>query len=470
MGYGTIMKSNSYIAKNKGEFPMIYQDSTKNVFKMSIPIFIELLLQLLVGNVDQIMISRYSQGSVAAIGNGNQIMSIVIIFLNVMSVSTTILISRYLGAQDKRKINEVCNVSLLMLGIVALLATLIIFIGHNSIFVWMKVPADILGEASQYLTVVAICILAQGFYMVLASILRSFGLMKEVMYVAAIMNIINIIGNTLLINGLFGFPQLGILGAAISTNISKCIGLILIFALFRKNIAVELSFKYLRPFPKETLKNLLKIGLPSGGEELSYNLSQVYIFKFINLFGTAIIATKVYCSLLANVSYVYSIALANATQIMVSYLMGAMDLEKVRKRVWTTTGISMIIALSITGIIYINSDWIFRIFTSDPAIISLGKKIILIEFFLEIGRTVNIVMTKCLVAVGDVMFPVITGIIFMWFVAVLFSYIVGVRMGYGLIGIWIVMTIDESLRGIIFILRFRSKKWEKKLAPSPQPN
>ena len=72
-----------------------YQDSTKQVFKMSVPIFVELLLQLLVGNVDQFMVSHYSQNSVAAIGNANQVMNIVIIVLNVMSVATTILLSQY---------------------------------------------------------------------------------------------------------------------------------------------------------------------------------------------------------------------------------------------------------------------------------------------------------------------------------------------------------------------------------------
>lgn len=445
---------------------MIQQDSTKTVFKMSIPIFIELLLQLLVGNIDQIMVSRYSQGSVAAIGNGNQIMSIVIIVLNVMSVATTILISRYLGGKDKQKINEVCNVSLLVLGIAALITTSILLLAHHPIFLWMDVPTDILGEAGNYLCIVSLCVIVQGFYMVFASVLRSFGFMKEVMFVSAIMNIINIGGNVVLINGLMGSPQLGIVGAAISTNISKSIGLILIFLLFKKHISVELSLKYLKPFPWETLKNLLKIGLPSGGEELSYNLSQIYILKFINLFGTTIIATKVYCSLLANISYVYSIALSNATQIMVSYLIGAKDVEKVKKRVWSTSGLSMIIALSITAFIYFNSEWIFRIFTQDPEIIALGKKIMFIEFFLEIGRTINIVMTKCLVAVGDVIFTVATGIIFMWLIAVLFSYILGVHLGYGLIGIWIAMTMDESIRGIVYILRFRSNKWEKKLLPT----
>ena len=90
--------------KNKERYDVIQQDSTKTVFKMSIPIFIELLLQLLVGNVDQIMISQYSQGSVAAIGNGNQIMNIIIIVLSVTSVASTILFSQYLGAKNKRKI------------------------------------------------------------------------------------------------------------------------------------------------------------------------------------------------------------------------------------------------------------------------------------------------------------------------------------------------------------------------------
>lgn len=447
---------------------MHQKGSTKKVFAMSVPIFIELLLQLLVGNIDQIMISRYSQASVAAIGNGNQIINIVIIFLSVMSIAATILISQHLGAENHKKITEVCNVALVVIFVVSLLASLILVFGNKIIFTWMKLPTDIIPEAGRYLAIVGTFILIQGLYMNFAAVLRSFGYMKVVMIVAAIMNIINIAGNALLINGLLGFPRLGIVGAAISTNISKVIGLIIIYWMFRRFLSIRLSTKYLRPFPKDTLKDLLYIGVPSGGEELSYSFSQICIMKFINLFGTAVIATKVYCSILANIAYVYSIALSQATQIMVSYLIGAGDSEQVKKHVWTTLGLSMLIALSITGIIYINCDAIMRIFTDDPFVIELAKKILFIEFFLEIGRTMNIVMTKCLVAAGDVLFPVTIGIIFMWSVAVLFSYIVGVRMGYGLVGIWIVMTVDEIMRGLIFIWRFASGRWKKRL-PQPTP-
>ena len=448
-----------YQQPKKERKKMEQKHSTKDVFKMSIPIFIELLLQLLVGNIDQIMISRYSEASVAAIGNGNQIMNIVIIVLSVVSTASTILISQYLGAQNKRKIAETCNVSLFVIAIFGLLAAFFIAIGHNTIFRWIKIPDDILKEAGYYLTIVGLFVVVQGIYMMFAAILRSFGFMKQVMYVSAVMNLINIAGNAILINGLFGMPRLGIIGAAISTNISKLIGLIIIYQLFRRDMDIQLSPKILKPFPTQTLKDLLHIAIPSGGEELSYNLSQVYILKFINLFGTTVIAAKVYCSILANVAYVYSIALSQATQIIVSYLVGAREFEKVQKRVWTTLAYSMFISLGITAILYFNADTVFRIFTSDPEIIALGKKILFIEFFLEIGRTVNIVMTKCLLAVGDVIFPVIVGIIFMWFVAVLGGYYFGICLNMGLVGIWIAMTIDECARGILFVIRFRSGKW-----------
>ena len=84
-----------------------------SVFKMTWPIFIEILLQMMVGNVDQFMLSHYSQKSVAAVGNANQIINIVIIALSVISMAATILIAQYRGAGNKEKVTEVCTVALL---------------------------------------------------------------------------------------------------------------------------------------------------------------------------------------------------------------------------------------------------------------------------------------------------------------------------------------------------------------------
>lgn len=437
--------------------------TSKDVFKMSIPIFVELLLQLLVGNIDQLMLSQYSQNSVAAIGNANQVINIIIIVLNAVSVAATILISQYLGAKDKAKISETCNVSLVIITTASILVTLGIMIFGRTLFVWLKVPDNIIDEACNYTYIVSSFILIQGLYMAFAAILRSFSLMKEVMIASTIMNVINIIGNAILINGLFGFPRLGITGAAISTDISKCIGLGIVIFIFLKKVDAQISVKYLKPFPFSTLKKLLFIGLPSGAEVFSYNLSQMCILKFVNIFGTAIIATKVYCSMLANIAYVYSMAISQTTQVIIGYLIGGDKIDKVSKRVWQTLAISMAVSLTITLIIYLNSDFIFSFFTDDKTIIELGKKVIFIEFFLEIGRSVNIVMTRCLVAVGDLKLPVIVCVLSAWSIGVGLGYYFGVHLGYGLVGIWIAMATDECLRAIIFAIRFKIGNWRNRV-------
>ena len=184
-----------------------------SVFKMTWPIFIEILLQMMVGNVDQFMLSHYSQHSVAAVGNANQIINIVILALSVISMAATILIAQHRGAGNREKVAEVCTVALLA----------------NMVF--------------------------------------------GVMITSVVMNLINIAGNCILIHGLGPIPSLGVLGVTISTNTSKVLGLLLILYFFRKFIDIRLSFKYLRPFPKSTLYKILYLGLPSGGESLSYQIS-----------------------------------------------------------------------------------------------------------------------------------------------------------------------------------------------------
>lgn len=120
--------------------------TTSTIVIMSIPIFIELLLQLLVGNIDQFMISQYSQDSVAAIGNGNQVMNIAIIVLNAMSLATTVLLAQYLGAQDKRKISQICTVSVLVITVASVIAGALMVGLNQPLFSWMNVPHFVIDD------------------------------------------------------------------------------------------------------------------------------------------------------------------------------------------------------------------------------------------------------------------------------------------------------------------------------------
>lgn len=437
------------------------QGAKLSVFKMTWPIFIEILLQMMVGNVDQFMLSHYSQSSVAAVGNANQIINIVIIALSVISMAGTILIAQYRGAHNQEKVAEVCTVAMLTNVSLGLVISLTLFFFADFFLGLLGVPAEIWAEAALFLRYIGLFIVVQSAYVSYISFFRGYSLLKITMMTSVIMNVINIAANCILIHGLGPVPSLGVLGVTISTNTSKVLGLLLIMYFFHKYVDIKLSWKYLKPFPHHTLRNILYLGLPSGGESISYQVSQMVIMRFVNMMGLVVITTKVYAYIIANFSYVYSQALAMATQIMVGFLIGSGNLNAVSERVWKTIRIAVCLSGAITFILYLNSDAVYGIFTDDPQVLELGRHIFLIEIFLEMGRAVNMVMVMSLQAAGDIKWPVTTGLISMWLTATLGAYVFGVVLGYGLIGVWLAMMLDEIVRAIFFIYRWHSGGWKK---------
>ena len=436
-------------------------NTNRNLFFMSLPIFVELLLQLLVGNIDQMMVSRVSQQSVASIVNANQIMNLVIIVLSMASTAATVILSQYLGAEDKANSSRTCMVSILMITVVSLLSTLLVFAGYKPLYKALRVPEEIFDEASLYLLIVGACITVQGLYLIFSAIIRAFAMMKEVMIVSIVMNVMNIIGNAILINGWFGMPRLGAVGAAVSTDISKLVGLGLMILLFVKRTNVKLGLRFLKPFPVQIMKKLCLLAVPSGVESFSYNMSQMCILGIVNSFGTMVTVTKGYCSIFANLAYVYAMAIASATQIVLGYLIGAKKIDLIQKRVNATQKVALAACVGLAVLLFLGSNYIFLIFTDDPEIIALGRRILFIEIFLEMGRAVNIVMTKCLIAVGDAVTPTVVGVSFQWGVAFVGAWVFGIIFGWGLEGVWVAMAIDECLRGLIFAVHFKKERWKK---------
>lgn len=230
---------------------------------------------------------------------------------------------------------------------------------------------------------------------------------------------------------------------------------------FRCTQQAHVGISLLRPFPKGLLRRLLEIGLPSGGESLSYNLSQTSCLVFVNMMGTYVVTTRMYAVMFANCIYMLISAASQAGQIVVGYLVGARDLDGANECNKRLLKLFCPITVGIAAVLWVIATPLYGIFSADERVLALGAQIMAVEVFLEVGRSFNIVLVRNLQAVGDVKFPVLIGIFSQWVIAVGVGYVLGVVLNWGLVGLWIAFALDENFRAVIFLLRWKSGKWRK---------
>lgn len=431
-----------------------------SLFSLTWPIFIEIFLYMLLGNVDTLMLSRYSDNAVAAVGVSNQILSMIVIMYGIVSSGTAILVAQYLGAKKYFKASEVTVMALfvnLLFG--ATLSISMALLGPN-ILSLMNIPPNLMDEATSYMRIVGGFSFIQALMMTMTAVIRSHGKMKISLLVTIGMNITNVIGNYLFIFGALGVPRLGVFGVGISTTISRTLGFIVLFIILTKKIDKNINFSYLRPFPKETLSSLLKIGIPTAGEQLSYNGSQIVITFFITMLGAEALTTRVYTQNIMMFIYLFSVAIGQGTQILIGHLVGAREYDDAYSACIKSLKMAIAISLlmAITFSLFRNS--IIGIFTENTKIITTASALILLTMILEPGRAFNLVIINSLRASGDVRFPVRMGIISMWGISVVLSYVLGIYFGLGLIGMWIAFATDEWFRGLFMLWRWKSRKWQ----------
>ena len=441
-------------------------DINTPLFKLAAPVFIQALLAMLIGYADSLMLTRYSDTAVGAVGNANQVLGFLTLAFTIISSASGVVVSQYLGAKATDKLSRIYTVALAFNFALSLTISIIVFSLSEVLLRFMQLPDEMMPDAMSYMRIVGGFIFLEALMDTFYQFLRSNGKMVFGMVLSLTTNVLNIIGNYLFLYGPLKFIGLGASGVAISSVFSRFVGMIVIAVYFKFNIEGDISIKYLRPFPKDILESLLKLGIPTAGENISYNISQIVISAFVNTMGIVAINTKIYCGSLTNFSYLYSVSVAVATQIIVGHAVGAKEYDLAYKRVIKSLVPALLISVGIAAANFLLSPLTLPIFTDNAQAIALGHDIMLIAIVLEIGRTCNLVIINSMRAAGDVKFPTMLGIISMWGVSVLFAFILGIALDpvlhLGLRGVWIAMAADEIVRGIIVSIRWKRGSWRNK--------
>ena len=259
----------------------------------------------------------------------------------------------------------------------------------------------------------------------------------------------------------FETPLSGVKGIAICYAFCEFLAMAtMIILLIKIPLGLELQKKNL-----STLKNIgkiLSVGVPSGISSVSYSLSQVVSTAIMAVLGMASISAKIYVSNIVFYVYVFGMTLGISTSLLIGWLAGAGKYEQAYRLNIQNLKITITTNILLSGIIYLLAEPLLGLFTKDPAIIAMGKSIMLIDIFVEIGRGFNHVEENSLRGAGDVMYPMVISIASCWIMSILFSYILGIKLGLGLMGCWIAFAMDEAFRGFLYFLRWRSRKWTTK--------
>lgn len=429
--------------------------SFKYLLILAIPMFFELLLQLIVGYSDQIMMRKYPT-AVTAITNANSILNIVINAFTIFSSASIILITQFKGSKNKEGENKVYSTAFFFNLISSIIISLILLLFGRFFLKWIRCPSDAYNEAVKYLMITGSLIFMQLISITFAAFLKANSCMRESMIINVVVNILNILGNLLLI------PKYQIVGVAMASAISRFIGLILMAIIY--TIKVGIKFKLSLFLHAGYIRKYVGIGVPISSESLSYQASQLIILIVINSYGTDIVNVKTYASMLAMVTYLITESISLSMQVVIGELFGRGDIDSAKKKVWQTLILGVITSTLIAFIWVIFSDPCFRMFDIvDKDLLDIAKKVMICDLVLEVGRAFNIIFVRTMQTSGDVLFPTVLSVIFCWVVAVGGSFILGSKslLGYGIIGVWVAMALDECMRAIIFLIRFKSGKWQK---------
>lgn len=435
---------------------------TLGIITVTWPIFVEALLHFSLRTADTFMLSKVSDEAVASVGVANQLIMFTFFLFQFIATGTSVIVAQYLGAKKFDEIKKYTGNGILINFVFSLFVVTLLILFSRQLLGIFQLDAELFEQARTFLMIVGGALVFQAMSITMSTIIQTHGYTKETMFVSGGMNIMNIIGNYLFIYGPFGFPQLGVPGVAIATAFSQMVAFVAYGFVLYYRVNLKLTWNDFIDIQKERLKKVLSIGIPSSMNIISYSSSQIVTTAIITLLGTQMLATRIYTLNVLFFVMILGISLGRGSQIIVGHLIGAGKMDEAYKQGVRNVRWSVGIALVMITIIVLVRQPLLGMFTDDQEIIKMGSTLLLMGYLLEPGRCLNLVFEGTLKAAGDARFSMVLSVLVIWGFSVPMYYLLGIHFGLGLFGIWIAFILDEWIRGLALLARWRSRKWEQK--------
>ena len=430
----------------------------KSLTQLFIPICLETLCYMLAGMIDTLMLSSVGDKAVGAVGTANTYIGIFIIMFSVISSGMIAVMTQYIGAGRVGVAYQARQIGLIFNAILGILLSLLLFFGAGTVLEIVGVAELLMDYAKTYLKIVGGSCILNALIPIFSSYLRAFGHTREPLAATIVGNILNLILNAVF---LFIF-DLGVMGVAIATVISRILNLLIV--VYFSHRLVHAGEEPERLPNREVLGQIVHIGLPSALETALYNVAMTLVIRFLNQMDSdgINVTARSYAVQITNFSYCVGAALAQANAIMTGWRIGAQEYEECDRGTRKAAIVGICVATIMETLIALSSGKLLLLFTDDSVMLELVGKLLAIDIVLEIGRVSNLVFGNALKTSGDAVFTTVIASIFMYLCAVGGTYLFGIRMEMMVVGAYIGLAMDECIRAICMFFRWKSGKWREK--------
>lgn len=433
----------------------------KQLKALIVPLVIEQILAMTVGIADTMMVSYAGEAAISGVSLVDMINTLLIGIFSAVATGGAVIVSQYLGSRNKERACEAASQLMMVTAVmsVIIMGACLFFREHMLRLLFGSIENDVMENALTYLILSAYSYPFLAIYNAGAAVYRSMGNSKTPMYISAGMNVINIVGNGILIFGL----QMGVAGAAIATLISRAVAAVIQTVLVcQKKHQVYVEAKDIFRVDGGMIRRILTIALPNGLESAVFQGGRVIVVSIIAGFGTAQIAANGVANSLDGMGILGGNAMNLAMITVVGQCVGAGDTKQAidyTKRLLKIT--YMIIGCTCIAIVLALNP-ILSIYTLSDEARWYSQVLVLIHDCCAIFLwPVAFTLSYALRAAGDVKFTTFISLFSMVLFRIIFSVILGIQMGMGAIGVWIAMVIDWVFRSAFHIWRFKSGVWKK---------
>ena len=436
--------------------------SKKVILRLAWPVIVEQALNTLTQVVDMMMVGRLGAAAVTAVGLSIQPLLFALAIGISISVGTTALVARFIGAGDEEEAGRTLQQSLLSVGVLTIIVSIIFFLLAEQVVSFMGAEAEVIPLGTTYIRILVPGLMFMFVGFVLTSALRGAGDTKTPMKVNLVLNIINVFGNYVLIFGRLGFPEMGLNGAALATTFARSLtGVVLFIYVFKPTAAVTVLKKNFFIPDIQRIRRILNIGYPAALEQLVMRTAQILFVRVVAGLGTVAFAAHQIAINVESISYMPGIGIATAATTLVGQNLGAErpgQAERSGHQAWQLGALIMgVMAL----LFFFIPDLLMRLYTDDPAIISQGALALRIVAFAQIPMGTQFIYAGGLRGAGETRSVFYSTAISSWIGRLGMAYIFIEFLDMGLAGAWLAMVIDWSMRGGYVFYRFKLGRWKE---------